>query len=223
MDMDKNEDLRLPPPLLKAGLELCVCVSALSNDQGQIMSLNMTESVCVCVFSVRVALFVIFNAFLFFGQTRGPWCGAIILSVRFLPPPAPCLDCVFLDPTERQFGHLVTLMPDEGGDGLWDVFLGACWHHVASASFSSTGGYRQLLVNYYITSPPTPFLSLSLSRSFFLGFKVLYHEILIRIIAEYVKLLFFAFLVRVDWVCLVTGFLWKQVFVVFFFTTVTAV
>lgn len=42
----------------------------------------------------------------------------------------------------------------------------------------------------YITSSPMPFLSL-----FFLGFKVLYHEILIRIIAKYVKLLFFAFLV----------------------------
>lgn len=38
-------------------------------------------------------------------------------------------------------------------DGLRDVFLGACLHHVASASLSNTGGYGQLMVNYYITSP----------------------------------------------------------------------
>lgn len=46
---------------------------------------------------------------------------------------------------------------DKGRDGLRDVFLGACLHHVASASLSNTGGYGQLMGDYYVTSPPPVF------------------------------------------------------------------
>lgn len=43
------------------------------------------------------------------------------------------------------------------GDKGTDVFFGASVHHVVSASIHNTGGYGQLMVNYYISSLPLPF------------------------------------------------------------------
>lgn len=72
--------------------------------------------------------------------------------------------------------------------------------HPPAFFFSSTGGYGHLSVNHYITSTPR----LSFPFFLFLDFKVLYHKVLIRIIAKKKKkqqhffLLFSAFLVLIE-------------------------
>lgn len=105
----------------------------------------------------------------------------LVLRCSFLNTLACILQSASTRPQGR-VGHLLALKPDEGVDGLWDVFWGACWHHVSSARFffSSTGGYGHLSVNHYITSTPR----LSFPFFLFLDFKVLYHKVLIRIIAK---------------------------------------
>lgn len=108
------------------------------------------------------------------GMQHGGSCGPVLHCMRFgffgpqrhplLPPHSQTLSGVasgflfffWTCPQERVLPSGYTNARsgrDKGMDGLRDVFLGACLHHVASASLSNTGGYGQLMVNYYITSP----------------------------------------------------------------------